>query len=400
VMSELSQTISTSVRTRHTIRRGLGSAASAQSRVTRDREAEVLTTKINSRLVALEKDGADVIEDLGKLQTLIGAMLGDARKAVGEMSTMEVTRKDYQEVSQHLMEVEDEIAMLSASIAQWQNCSVDNGDVSSTWSPQPVSSTGDKMEKGSDHGLMVDNLSIQEEEKSAKTFMKSESLVEKPATGGRDGNGSVVMFYNLNPSFMNCDRLFNLIAPYAKVQSIKFLKQNDFRTAMVGLYRHDGAKRVLNFLNNTTIFGKVIRCAPSSKHMVTEFKPEQSPSMANEAKSFKDFSQEKCTLLHHPNNIKHPPTRTIYFYQTPKMTDKEFFGIFEKMKAPCPYMVTWFQIKNQTGMGILQFKTRREALDAICITNLAMTSTPGQRVHLAFTYEREDWQFRCENKSN
>jgi len=410
---------STSDRTCHTLRRGLGSgryAASAQSHGTRDKEVEVLTTKINRRLVELEKDGADVIKVLGKLQTVIGGMLADARKAVGDLSTMEVTRKTYQEASQHLVEVEDEIAMLAASISQWQNSSVDNGDVSSTWSPEPVSSTGGKTEKKLDHGLVVEDLLdfnfnkkpikalalggravgerfTQEEEERLKTAVKSEPLVEIP---DRDGKGSVVMVYNLNPSFMDCDRLFNLLSPYAKVQRIKFLKQTHFRTAMVELYSKEGASRVFTFLNGITIFGKFIKIEPSPKNRVTEFNPKSSPYMPNGGICFKDFSQiqKNFSLYYHSTTIKQAPTRTLYFYQTPKMTNKEFFEIFETLKAPIPYKVMWFQ--NHDGMGCLQFNSKREALEAICMTNLAIINAPGQRVHLAFTHAREDYQFHSE----
>merc|ERR1719319_524124 len=312
---------STSDRTCHT-RRGLWSgryAASAQSHGTRDKEVEVLTTKINRRLVELEKDGADAIKAVG----------------VGDLSTMEVTRKTYQEASQHLVEVEDEIAMPAASISQWQNSSVDNGDVSSTWSPEPVSSTGGtggKTEKKLDHGLVVEDLLdfnfnkkpikaqalggravgerfTQEEEERLKTAVKSEPLVEIP---DRDGKGSVVMVYNLNPSFMDCDRLFNLLSPYAKVQRIKFLKQTHFRTAMVELYSKEGASRVFTFLNGITMFGKFIKIEPSPKNRVTEFNPKSSPYMPNGGICFKDFSQiqKSFSLYYHSTTIKQAPTRT------------------------------------------------------------------------------------------
>jgi len=230
----------------------------------------------------------------------------------------------------------------------------------------------------------------------SKPNQRSQSGDQSESSSVKKPMSSVVMVYNLNPSFMDCDRLFNLISPYAKVQSIKFLKQTFFRTAMVELYGTDGAKRVLNFLNDITIFGKHIKFEPSSKNKVTEFNPESSPLMPNGAKCFKDFSQEKFSLTYHSTTIKHPPTRTLFFYQTQKLTDDEFFEIFEKLKAPCPYIVMWFP--NQNGMGCLQFNSKREALEAICMTNLAMTNSPGQRLHLAFTYAREDHQFYCGKK--
>jgi len=247
------------------------------------------------------------------------------------------------------------------------------------------SQSNDQLHKSQGSGRINQISKLKPNQSSQRSDQRSESpAVMSPMS-------SVVMIYNLNPSIMDCDRLFNIVSPYAKVRSIKFLKQIDFRTAMVELYSIEGARRVLSLLNGITIFGKFIKIEPSPKNRVTEFNPRSSPYMPNGSDSFKDFSKEKFGLYYHSSTIKQAPTRTLYFYQTPKMTNQEFFGIFEKLKAPIPYKVMWFQ--NHDGMGCLQFKSQREALEAICMTNLAIINAPGQRVHLAFTHERKDYQF-------
>ena len=94
----------------------------------REREAEILSQKVNSRLVELEKDGAEVVKELGKLGSRVEAMLEEVRLAVTNMADKEDLRKSYQEVSKVIAEAEDYIALLGASFARWQGSEGDSGE--------------------------------------------------------------------------------------------------------------------------------------------------------------------------------------------------------------------------------------------------------------------------------
>ena len=153
---------------------------------------------------------------------------------------------------------------------------------------------------------------------------------------------------------MDCDRLFNLLSPYAQVQSIKFLKVSDFRKAMVELSSKEGAQRVMKYIKEENVFGKIITIEPSLKLRVTEFNPSQLPPLPNGTKAFKDYSEEiRRNSMDYLRASMYPPSRTIYFCKTPKMSDDDFKDIFEKRKAPVPYKIMWFAAAQWARIGFL-----------------------------------------------
>ena len=65
-----------------------------------------------------------------------------------------------------------------------------------------------------------------------------------------------------------------------------------------------------------------------------------------------------------------PPTKTLHFYNVPKMDDDSLMDVFTDLHAPFPTGVKWFESRSaKTFTGLVEFDTCEEACEALVIAN-------------------------------
>eukprot|EP00092_Neocalanus_flemingeri_P003134 GFUD01003351.1.p1 GENE.GFUD01003351.1~~GFUD01003351.1.p1 ORF type:complete len:159 (+),score=47.48 GFUD01003351.1:40-477(+) len=120
------------------------------------------------------------------------------------------------------------------------------------------------------------------------------------------------------------------------------------------------------------MFGSSLTFEESRKGYVEEIRnPYELP---DGEKSFENFIGDKNNRFNSPKqaakNRRTPPSKTLHFYNVPKMDDDSLMDIFTEMHAPFPTTVTWFESKSaKTFTGLVEFDTREEACEALVIAN-------------------------------
>ncbi|KRY92170.1 Heterogeneous nuclear ribonucleoprotein L [Trichinella pseudospiralis] len=184
---------------------------------------------------------------------------------------------------------------------------------------------------------------------------------------------TVIMIYGLNPTAVNCDKLFNLLCLYGNVIRIKFLKsKND--TVMVQMGEPIAAGRVIENLHNALIFGKRIHVAMSRQRQLNEVR--DPTEMPDGSSSYKDFTGSRFQRFTSPdiaakNRITSPQKYLYFFNAPPNVTEERLVSLFKDSNAPEPTNVKIFNKKElvKNSAGIIEFENEAAATEALMLCN-------------------------------
>lgn len=184
----------------------------------------------------------------------------------------------------------------------------------------------------------------------------------------------VIIIYSLDPERFNCVRLFNLLCLYGNIERINFLKSKE-GCAMVEFSDCESVDRVCRNLSQVKVWGARLRLEQSRKSHVEEIrKPHELPDGTD---SFMNFYRDRNNRFDTPERAAKnriiPPTKTLHFYNVPKMSDDNLIDIFAEQLAPCPVRVKWFDARPNTtskaGSGVVDFETLEESCEALVTCN-------------------------------
>jgi len=186
-----------------------------------------------------------------------------------------------------------------------------------------------------------------------------------------DPRSPVMMVYNLHPENFNCQRLFNLFCLYGNIVRINFIRNKE-GCAMVEFEHPDAAEEAAYNLHGMEVFGNRLSFEESRKHYVEEIRnPYELP---DGEKSFENFIGDKNNRFSTPKqaakNRKCPPTKTLHFYNVPKMEDDSLMDVFSDLHAPFPTSMTWFESRSEKSFtGLVEFDSCEDACEALVIAN-------------------------------
>uniref|UniRef100_A0A158QHT0 RRM domain-containing protein n=1 Tax=Rodentolepis nana TaxID=102285 RepID=A0A158QHT0_RODNA len=150
----------------------------------------------------------------------------------------------------------------------------------------------------------------------------------------------VIMVYNLNMNYANCDRLFNLFCLYGDVGPIKFLRSKE-GTAMVELHGIANANSALANLPMITFAGNKLSGQLSRQQHIVEVT--QPFTLLDGTPSFKDFTNSRNNRYTHGSAAKnrvYPPCRMLHFWNSPPgVTTSQLQNVFAHAGAPVPTYV-------------------------------------------------------------
>lgn len=213
---------------------------------------------------------------------------------------------------------------------------------------------------------------------------------------GYEGKGTpCLMVYKMDPKIFNCDKVFNLLCLYGNIERIMFFK--NMENAMVQFDDPRCVKIVKENLQDVPLFGKEVHFEQSKKMYI---EPVRNPIILEDgSEGYKDFSENKNNRFTR-HNTKPPPiyplSSTLYFHNTPKMTNEKLLEVFESCNAPVPKRMKWFESRGDgVGKGIIEFNSAQDAAEAVVLAN--HTTLKGQRrdinMMLTFTKNREDHEY-------
>ncbi|KRY32831.1 Heterogeneous nuclear ribonucleoprotein L [Trichinella spiralis] len=190
---------------------------------------------------------------------------------------------------------------------------------------------------------------------------------------GMHQESTVIMIYGLDPTSVNCDKLFNLLCLYGNVIRIKFLKsKND--TVMVQMGEPIAAGRVIENLHNALVFGKRIHVAMSRQRQLNEVR--DPTEMPDGSSSYKDFTGSRFQRFTSPdiaakNRITNPQKYLYFFNAPPNVTEERLISLFKDSNAPEPTNVKIFNKKElvKNSAGIIEFENEAAATEALMLCN-------------------------------
>ncbi|KRX59484.1 Heterogeneous nuclear ribonucleoprotein L [Trichinella sp. T9] len=192
---------------------------------------------------------------------------------------------------------------------------------------------------------------------------------------GMHQESTVIMIYGLDPTAVNCDKLFNLLCLYGNVIRIKFLKsKND--TVMVQMGEPIAAGRVIENLHNALVFGKRIHVAMSRQRQLNEVR--DPTEMPDGSSSYKDFTGSRFQRFTSPdiaakNRITNPQKYLYFFNAPPNVTEERLISLFKDSNAPEPTNVKIFNKKVlelvKNSAGIIEFENEAAATEALMLCN-------------------------------
>lgn len=183
----------------------------------------------------------------------------------------------------------------------------------------------------------------------------------------------VLMFYGMNGEMMNCERLFNLVCLYGNVVRIKFLKSKD-GAAMVQMGDAAGCERVIQNLNNMTAFDKRFQITYSKQAYLQD---QNNPGELKDGTSaFVDYMGNKNNRFTSPEmaakNRIQPPGEILHYFNAPLgWEEDDILKLLDTLKVQKPDKVKVFPPKSssRSSSGLLQWKEKPLATDAICFVN-------------------------------
>uniref|UniRef100_UPI00358FB6CB heterogeneous nuclear ribonucleoprotein L-like isoform X2 n=1 Tax=Myxine glutinosa TaxID=7769 RepID=UPI00358FB6CB len=188
----------------------------------------------------------------------------------------------------------------------------------------------------------------------------------------------VLMIYGLEPTRMNCDRLFNLLCLYGNIEKIKFLKSKP-GAAMIQMADAAAVDRAVTHLNTAQLFDKKLNLAVSKQ-------PEIMAGVAYELEdgtnSFKDFHGCRNNRFSSPEQAAKnrilPPSSVLHFYNAPPdFTEDSFNQICDEFDLEKPTSFRLFSGERSVS-GLTEWASKTLATEALAVLNhYQMKSTGG-----------------------
>jgi len=204
------------------------------------------------------------------------------------------------------------------------------------------------------------------------------------------GDGVVLMVYNMNAERTNCLNLFNVFCLYGNVARIKFLKSRD-GCAMIQMGNQDSAEMALKHLEGVTLFGSQIEITRSKQ---TEVQTHPKPmSLPDGSPIVQDFIADPNNRFRNAEVAARarilPPFATLHFFNAPpNTTETDIRAVYESANenaggdrfCPQPSKIVVFNVKpgQKTAIGLLEFASVDEAIDALAMSNHSEMRMPGK----------------------
>ncbi|MEE6490518.1 hypothetical protein FKM82_015897 [Ascaphus truei] len=199
-----------------------------------------------------------------------------------------------------------------------------------------------------------------------------------PPEYSSQADSPVLMVYGLDPSKMNCDRVFNVFCLYGNVEKVKFMKSKP-GAAMVEMADGYSVDRALSHLNNNFMFGQKLSVCVSKQQSIV---PGQSYGLEDGSCSFKVFSGSRNNRFSSPeqaakNRIQHPSNVLHFFNAPPEVTEQNFLEICEELGGKKPASVKVFSGKSErSSSGLLEWEAKSDALETLSLLNHYQMKNP------------------------
>lgn len=186
------------------------------------------------------------------------------------------------------------------------------------------------------------------------------------------------MVYGLEPSRMNCDRVFNIFCLYGNVEKVKFMKSKP-GAAMVEMGDGFAVDRAINHLNNTYMFDQKLNVCVSKQQAIMAG---QSYELEDGSCSFKDFSGSRNNRFTTPeqaskNRIQHPSNVLHYFNAPPEVTEDAFCEVCDELCLKRPSAFKLFSGKSErSSSGLIEWDTKNDAMESLSLLNHYQMKNP------------------------
>merc|ERR1740129_1600444 len=191
--------------------------------------------------------------------------------------------------------------------------------------------------------------------------------------GGFRAQGCVLIAYGLETDKMTCERVFNLFCQYGNILRVNFVKSGRAAgSVMIEMSDPDAVERVMANIKNFTLFGSQVRLDYSKAEFIGCIK--NPVTCCDGSPGFMDFEGCRKNRFDTPDRAAKnrivPPTKTLHFYNVPKMDDDDFRELFTQQGATRPLNVKWLPYKNERSVsGIVEFDDVVEASEALVLVN-------------------------------
>jgi len=197
--------------------------------------------------------------------------------------------------------------------------------------------------------------------------------------GGVGQPGCVLMVYGCPDGKANCQRLFNLFCLYGNVLKIKFLKNKE-GTAMIQMSDSASCERVMQNVNNISMFGSKINVGQSKQAFIQEVT--RPMELSDGSISFEDFTRTRNNRFTTPEaaakNRVQPPSRMLYFFNAPaKLKEDDVIKVFVEADVKPPHKIKIFPSRNEKSCtGIVEFDSVSDCVEALVVCNHTALPNP------------------------
>ncbi|XP_032811644.1 heterogeneous nuclear ribonucleoprotein L-like isoform X3 [Petromyzon marinus] len=199
-----------------------------------------------------------------------------------------------------------------------------------------------------------------------------------PCPMGGSAANRVMMVYNMNPSVMNCSRLFNLVCLYGNVEKIKFLKSKP-GVGMIQMADAASVDRAVANLNTAQLFGQKLSLSVSKQQ---EIVAGQAFELEDGSDSFRDFVGSRHNRFStHEQASKNrilPPSAILHFYSAPpEFSEQAFIQICEETGVKKPNAFKLFSSKSErTSSGLAEWDNKNDATEVVAVVNHHQLKNP------------------------
>ncbi|XP_078097794.1 heterogeneous nuclear ribonucleoprotein L-like [Mustelus asterias] len=199
-----------------------------------------------------------------------------------------------------------------------------------------------------------------------------------PPEYGPQAESPVLMVYGLDPSRMNCDRVFNIFCLYGNVEKVKFMKSKP-GAAMVEMGDGFAVDRAISHLNNTYMFDQKLNVCVSKQQAIMAG---QSYELEDGSCSFKDFSGSRNNRFTTPeqagkNRIQHPSNVLHYFNAPPEVTEEAFCEVCDELGLKRPSAFKLFSGKSErSSSGLIEWDSKNDAMESLSLLNHYQMKNP------------------------
>ena len=176
---------------------------------------------------------------------------------------------------------------------------------------------------------------------------------------------------------MNCGKVFNLFCQYGNIQKINFIKTGRAEgSCMMEMSDPDAADRVVRNMKNIGLFGKPLRLDYSKAEYIDHIRNPH--TLQDGTLGYLDVEHDRNygrnnrfdTPERAAKNRIVPPSKTLHFYNVPKMEDDRLLALFTENGAAEPVKVKWLPHKSdRSASGLVDFETVDEAGEALALVN-------------------------------